>query len=102
MEWEYFAAAQRGFYSENHDPNDPASFARIAETFDIDRERFLEAYGDAKIIEATRADFDFARNVGVNSFPTVLLSDGKRLAALTMGYQRLPALVAPLDHWLAL
>lgn len=102
VEWEYFAAAQRGFYSENHDPNDPASFARIAGTFDIDRDLFLKTYADAQTIETTRADFDFARSVGVNSFPTVLLNDGKRLAALTIGYQPLPALVAPLDYWLAL
>ncbi|WP_168734403.1 DsbA family protein [Pseudothauera nasutitermitis] len=98
-EWAYFAAAQRGFYLANHDPNDPRSFARIAETFGIDQALFLATYADAETIGTTRADFDFARSVGVNSFPTVLLRDGEGLAVLTIGYRPLQALLAPLDAW---
>ncbi|MCK0505367.1 DsbA family protein [Aromatoleum anaerobium] len=100
VEWEYFAAAQRGFYHHNHNPNDPESFARIGETFGIEREVFLKAYADAESIEATQEDFRQARSVGVDSFPTVLVRDERGLAALTIGYRPLQALVGPLEHWL--
>lgn len=100
VEWEYFAAAQRGFYYQNHDPNNPGSFASIAETFGVDRAVFLEAYREPENIEATQADFRRARSVGVNSFPTVLLQDRRGLAALTVGYRPLSALIAPLESWL--
>lgn len=100
LEWAYFAAVQRGFYEQNHNPNDPVSFARIAENLGIDRKTFLEAYGDAESIEATQEDFRHARSLGVDSFPTVLVRDGRGLAALTIGYRPLPALVGPLERWL--
>lgn len=99
-EWEFFAAAQEGFYHYNHNPNSPESFARIAEGFDIGQEAFLEAYRDEKIIRATKADFEWARSVGVNSFPTVLVRDDRGIRPLTIGYRPFEQLVGPLESWL--
>lgn len=100
VEWEYFAAAQKGFYHHNHNPNDPASFARIAEGFGVAHDDFLDAYrGDASIA-GTQDDFGRAREIGVSSFPTVLVRDARGLAALTMGYRPLDVLEGPLAGWL--
>lgn len=99
-QWDYFAQAQQGFYRDNHNPNEPASFARIAERFGVDSRAFLDAYlGDAAR-EATQRDFDWARSVGVNGFPTVVLRDGQGLAALTVGYRPLEQLAPALEGWL--
>ncbi|MGE4452266.1 DsbA family protein [Castellaniella sp.] len=100
IEWEFFAATQHGFYFHNHDPNDPASYARIAETFGMDAAVFLEAYADPASIAATQADFRRARDIGVNSFPTVLVEDENGLAALTVGYRPFSELAPPLERWL--
>ena len=99
-QWEYFAAAQKSFYHDNHDPNDPTSFARIAERFDIASADFLEAYQDSETVAATHEDFRWARTSGVNSFPTVLVRDDRGLAALTIGYRPLEMLERPLETWL--
>lgn len=101
VEWEYFAAVQKGFYHQNHDPNNPESFARIAEGFGIAPAVFLESYRTNTNIEATQEDFRWAKSVGVSSFPTVLLRDGRQLGALTVGYRPLQELVGPLEVWLA-
>lgn len=101
VEWEYFAAVQRGFYRDNHDPNDPESFARIAETFGVAPAAFLDAYRADASIEKTREDFRWARSVGVDGFPTVLLRGGRGLVALTIGYRPLQELLGPLEAWLA-
>lgn len=100
LEWDYFAAAQQGFYRDNHDPNDPRSFARLAAAFGIDEREFLDAYGDERMIAATRDDFAYARSIGVNSFPTVVVEDRRGLAALTIGYRPYDDLVDPLEDWL--
>lgn len=100
VEWEYFAAAQKGFYHQNHNPNDPKSFARIAEPFGINQETFLGAYRDERIFEATQTDFDWAKSVGVSSFPTVLVRDKRGIAPLTIGYRPYEQLVEPLERWL--
>ncbi len=99
-EWAYFAAAQKGFYHTNHDPNDPASFARLAEPFGIPGDSFLEAYSAAESIAATQDDFRWARSIGVNSFPTVVARDERGLGALTIGYRPLEGLEGPLEAWL--
>lgn len=101
LEWEYFAAVQRGFYRDNHDPNDPESFARIAQTFGVERSIFLDAYQAAPSRQRTQDDFRWARSVGVDGFPTVLLRDDRGLAGLTLGYQPLQQLLPSLEAWLA-
>ncbi|HJV85404.1 MAG TPA: DsbA family protein [Noviherbaspirillum sp.] len=102
VEWEYFAAVQKGFYHKNHDPNNPESFARIAAEFGIDEDCFLHAYGAPGTIEETQRAFAWARSIGVNSFPTVVLRDQRGLAALTVGYQPLEMLEGRLDQWLSM
>jgi putative protein-disulfide isomerase len=99
-EWAYFVAAQTAFYRDNHDPNDPDSFARVAEGFGIDRQSFLDSYLGDEAREATQGDFRWARSVGVDSFPTVVLRDEGGLAALTIGYRPLAQLEPLLGRWL--
>lgn len=100
VEWDYFAATQKGFYHNNHDPNDPESFARIAEAFMINQREFLQYYRDQAIIEETQHDFRLAKSMGVDSFPTVLVRDERGMAALTVGYRPLEQLSGKLDQWL--
>ena len=87
IQWEYFAATQKGFYHDNHDPNDPETFATIADAFGMDRTVFIKAYHDDVIIEKTQQDFRWAKSVGVTGFPTVLLRDHRGLGFLTVGYR---------------
>lgn len=101
VEWEYFAATQKSFYHHNHDPNDPRSFATIAETFGVDADDFLQAFQDKAAIQATQQDFRTARSLGVDSFPTVLVRDDRGYGALTVGYRPLDSLVGPLESWFA-
>lgn len=100
-EWDYFAAAQRGFYRDNHDSHDPEAFATIAERLDIDRAEFLRAYSSREAVEATQRDFGWARSAGIDGFPTVVLRDDHEMAALTVGYRPLAQLEPSLDRWLA-
>lgn len=99
-QWDYFAEAQRGFYRDNHNPNEPASFARIAERFGIGSQTFLDAYLGSEARQATQRDFEWARSVGINGFPTVVLRDQQGLAALTVGYRPLAQLAPALEGWL--
>lgn len=100
VEWEYFAAVQQGFYHKNHNPNDPNSFARLAPAFGIDEETFLKAYNDESIIAETQKGFAWARSLGVDSFPTVLVRDERGYGVLTIGYRPLDSLQDMLEGWL--
>lgn len=98
-EWDFFAAAQKGFYAKNHNPNDPRSFARIGADFGVDEELFLKAFHASDAIQETQRDFRMARNLGVDSFPTVLLANDGGRRVLTVGYRPLDSLVGSLNEW---
>ena len=101
VEWTYFPLIQAGFYTHNRDPHDPVSFAIPAEDVGIDRAAFLKAYDDPATREETAADFHWARSMGINGFPTVVVHDARGYALLTNGYQPIEALEGPLAHWIA-
>lgn len=101
VEWDYFAAVQKGFYHQNHNPNEPGSFARIAATFGVDELSFLQAFHDGAAAAETQRDFRAARSLDVDSFPTVLVRDDRGYAVLTNGYRPFEILRGSLDRWLA-
>lgn len=96
----YFAKIQEGFYRYDKDPHDPLTFAHAAETFGVDVEAFVERYNDPESSRETWDEFSWARSLGINGFPTVLVRDGDKYGALTRGYQSLSQLEEPLEEWL--
>ncbi|MBK8209318.1 MAG: DsbA family protein [Rhodospirillales bacterium] len=97
---QYLAAVQRAFYAENRDVTQEDALADIAAAF-VDPEDFRVVFNAAEVHEATQADFRLVQGLGIQGFPTVLLQDGQRLAALTAGWQPFDALAEPLNAWLA-
>ncbi len=99
-EYPYFAAIQSGFYAENRDSNDDATYAVAAQAFGVETEEFLASYHDPKTKEETANDFRWSQSMGITGFPSVLVRDKEDYAALTLGYQPLDAIEAPLESWL--
>lgn len=98
--FEYFSAVQKNFYAENKEPTDPETYADEAANFGVDKDEFLKVYNDEETKKETMADFVWAQQVGITGFPTVLVKEGDKVAALTFGYQPMENLEKPLEHWL--
>lgn len=96
----YFGAIQSNFYLHNRDPQPVETYADEAENFGIDRQTFIDRYEDPAIIDETMQDFVWSAQIGIRGFPSVLLRDGEKYAALTLGYQPLAALEQPLRSWI--
>jgi putative protein-disulfide isomerase len=96
----YLAAVQRAFYAENRDVTREDELAEVAAAF-VAPDDFRVVFQAAEVHEATQADFRLVQGLGIQGFPTVLLQDGRRLAALTTGWQPFDALAEPLHAWLA-
>jgi len=100
----FFTALHRAFYAENRDITQAEVLADIAEPFGLPRETFLEAFADSNIRTATQADFNYARQLGVSGFPTVVCRQstpgGDQWAYLTVGYRPLAAIEPILEEWL--
>jgi putative protein-disulfide isomerase len=97
----YLEALHRAFYVDNQDVTDRAVLSAVAVSRGLDAVDFAAAFDSDATRAETLGDFRAARELGVTGYPTVVLRDERGLAALTIGYQPLEALVEPLETWLA-
>lgn len=91
---------QQAFYVERCDVTQAQRLVALAEDVGLARGAFAERFDSQAIRDATAADFNWARNLGIAGFPTLLAEHEGQLALLTNGYQPLTALQPLLTRWL--
>jgi putative protein-disulfide isomerase len=97
---DFFSAIQKAFYTDNRDVTQAEVLIDLANTAGLEKERFAELLGSEEMKIATARDFQFARELGVTGFPTVVLRDGEGYSYLTVGYQEFERLESAIDAWL--
>lgn len=100
LAWPLAKRIQQAFYAERCDVTRPQRLADLAEAVGIARGDFADRFVSQAIRDATEADFEWARNLGIAGFPTLLAEQHGQLALLTNGYQPLEALSPLLARWL--
>jgi len=91
---------QQAFYVERCDVTQAQRLVALAEDVGLARGAFAERFDSQAIRDATAGDFEWARNLGIAGFPTLLAEHDGQLALLTNGYQPLTALQPLLTRWL--
>ncbi len=97
----FLAALHQAFYAENRDITDPETLVEAAGAFGYEPGGFREIFLAPETRQATAMDFDTARRLGINGFPTLLAREGQRAAPLTKGYQPIEQLRPMLQAWLS-
>lgn len=82
----FFKLIQRAFYVENKDTNEEEFYKDLIEIVGLDYEEFIQRFNSEEMRKETNDDFMWCRNVGANSFPTVILKHDQQLFALATGY----------------
>lgn len=83
----YFQEVQLGFYRDNKNPSSSETFAEICERMDImPKAAFTEKFESQENKDRTKVEFQYVQNLGVNSFPTVILQNGDEYYLVTSGY----------------
>lgn len=98
--WKLAAIIQRAFYVEARDVTLPSVLVELAEAAGIQPKAFADRFDSQAVRDTTAADFEWARNLGIAGFPTLLAEHNGQLALLTNGYQPLDVLSPLLDRWL--
>jgi len=96
----FFFKVQRAFYADGIDVTDPSVYRGLVEGFDIDPDLFMKSLNSPEMRERTWADFNEARQLGVNGFPTLLLDEGDRMVTAAPGYVPAESLVPAIREWL--
>jgi len=101
---EVFRALQRAFYVDALDTTDGAVLAEVGAAalseagYPVGASEFLDVWRLPGTIDATQAEFDRARSMGVTSFPALFVERGNGLRRVGDGY----AQVTALEHELGL
>jgi putative protein-disulfide isomerase len=96
--FEFFTSLEHAFYVDNVDITREESYAPLLAKYQIDRARFTELFNDQEVLRETYRDFDNARCLGAQGFPTVALRKGRAVGLLTIGYQPYESLVPAVRH----
>ena len=100
LAWPLAMRIQQAFYVDRCDVTRPQQLAVLAEAAGLARREFVDRFYSQAIRDATAADFEWSRNLGIAGFPTLLAERGGQLALLTNGYQPFDTLKPLLARWL--
>lgn len=98
--WRLAELIQRAFYVEGRNVTLPQELVELAETAGIPRIEFADRFDSQTARDATVADFEWSRNLGIAGFPTLLAKHDGQLALVTNGFQPLETLTPLLTRWL--
>ncbi len=85
-EFEFFKKIQQSFYKKNKNTNQTATYSELAATYGLDKDDFAQQFESDEIKESVKADFNYSQQVGVRSFPTVVLQVGEQYYLIAQGY----------------
>lgn len=97
----YFKLLQKRFYFENKNPLVLETFLQIAEELNIDKQLFQERFNSDEYKMLVKEDFENANQLGVNSFPTILLQVGDNTHLIAKGYAESSNMVEKIQNLLA-
>ena len=93
LELEFYERVQRTFYLENNNTNYVETYLGFVEDFGIEKEVFKNKFESSKVKELVKSDFKRAREMRVNSFPTLLLVLNGEISIISKGYSKSAPLI---------
>jgi putative protein-disulfide isomerase len=83
---DFFKAIQHAFYAENHNTSLTKTYTDIATQMGMDAAVFEQLFVSDELKAATATDFEVARQMGINSFPSLVLKKGEDYFLVGRGY----------------
>ena len=97
-EWGFLKCVHEAFYVQNADVTKPDILEEVAMKLQMDISHFRDVFHDSKTKQLVWDEFDQARQLGVDSFPTLLGRYGESVSMLMHGYQDVSPLVSSIDN----
>ncbi|TXH69917.1 MAG: DsbA family protein [Thiothrix sp.] len=90
-------AIQNAYYQQARNPSDITTLVELAEELGLDSERFLLDLNSQSIQAQLAADLALADQLGVNSFPSLVLKTQQSLVKIQHSYTDAPAVLRQLS-----
>lgn len=93
----FFKEVQKEFYLENRDPKLVEFYEGICTRLDIDFELFKSRFDTAEMKTATQKHFQRSQQIGVRSFPTILIKHQDQMHLVASGYSTFEKMKSKID-----
>ena len=87
IELDFFKAVQRAFYIDNKDMRSEKTFIEIADKFGLDTSAYAQKFNSEEARYNTRSDFQFAAEMGIKGFPSVIVRHNSQLYLAANGFR---------------
>ncbi|RPI67578.1 MAG: DsbA family protein [Ignavibacteriae bacterium] len=77
---------QQALYRDGMDLSLDATYAALANEFDLDAMEFISLMHDDRVADAVQEEFDYVASLGIQAFPTVLYAVGDDAQLLAHGF----------------
>lgn len=84
--FKYLKALQKEFFVNGKNMNDLNVYSKIAEELGIDGENFKKQFSSKELIDETFKQFNFANELGVRSYPSLVLVINEETSLISSGY----------------
>jgi putative protein-disulfide isomerase len=81
-------AIQKAYYQQARNPSENQTLIEVAAEIGLDQDLFTNDLTSPGVEQLLHEDFRFKNLLGVQGFPTVVLADGDKYFALTIGYTK--------------
>ncbi|MBU3201351.1 DsbA family protein [Clostridium estertheticum] len=82
----YLKTLQKEFFINGKNMNDVEVYSKIAEDFGIDGDSFKKEFSSKKLIDQTFNQFNFASELDVSSYPSLILVNNEKSSLVSSGY----------------
>lgn len=98
-EWKFLKSVQMAFYEQNTDVTKAKVLEELAVVIGADAVQFRQLFHESQTKQRVWDEFDQARQLGVNGFPTLLGRQGQSISTLMHGYQDIETLIPSIDKF---
>lgn len=95
-EREMIEGIQNAYYQQALNPSDNKTLIHVAETIGLDRELFTTALNSTATQQALQQELQFARSIGGDSFPALILQQNGKHHTLLLSYTDAEKILAQL------
>jgi putative protein-disulfide isomerase len=94
-------AIQQAYYCQARNPSDTETLIELAGEINLDVERFTAELNSDENRELLNREIAFARQIGGNAFPMLLLGNGNTYHQILIDYNRPENMLNEINHFLA-
>ena len=101
LEMAMISAIQQAYYLEAKNPSDLSTLIECAKNIGIEPESFEKAMEEIKSSKRLEKEIHFARQLGLNSFPSLAVVSGDKIASINLDYQNPQIMAAEITQVIA-